>query len=511
MRWSVAVQPVGGSAGRRILYLLKSFLVIEALLVLGLWLFQKALRGRWASSLPSSAIAVVLLMPAVGLFCQNIMIYDAFLFVAMAVNARSKERLAATLALILPLTPVLNYPMVVRGAYLFEFSALHAICAGALLGHFLTKNRLRRSGLDFDVAIVAIVAVLAFINGRDSSLLDVFRNGVVQAIILVGPYLLISRASVDRASVERILVCLICGAFLTAVTGIFQAGRHWIVYQAIYEALHVPVPLQSWTTALRGGFLRTGGAMLDYSAAGLFLATAMSVALAMSRVFTRPGLIGLFVALGGGLLATQSRGGWIAAGVGLGLTLLYQRQYALTAATAAAAGIVIAFRFRSPLTDAASNEGSTADYRRQLASLGMDQVRAHPLLGQPPKALINNLAELTQGQHIVDFVNGHLFIAMTAGVPLFLIWAAAWLMPIVRTWRSRPKKPDVASLTGIPAALVVSPMVALLFTSLVDRNLVWPAIGLAVASACFAPEAMAVRAKPRAVRKRLVAALPQAA
>jgi hypothetical protein len=96
---------------------------------------------------------------------------------------------------------------------------------------------------------------------------------------------------------------------------------------------------------------------------------------------------------------------------------------------------------------------------------------------------VSKLFDLTQGDHIVDFVNSHLFVAMTAGVPLFLVWCAVWIMPMTESLRLRRSG---SSIAVVPLAILAPTMVALAFTSLVDRNLTWPIIALALAPVCFA-------------------------
>ena len=120
----------------------------------------------------------------------------------------------------------------------------------------------------------------------------------------------------------------------------------------------------------------------------------------------------------------------------------------------------------------------TANYRRDLAVQGFNEVKRHLLLGQPSQQLIHNLSDLTQGQHIVDFVNSHLFVAMTAGVPLFFIWLLVWLTPVAGIFRQRTR--ELAFVA--PLAIVVTSFTALTFTSLVDRNMTWFMIALGLSA-----------------------------
>ena len=115
-----------------------------------------------------------------------------------------------------------------------------------------------------------------------------------------------------------------------------------------------------------------------------------------------------------------------------------------------------------------------------LAAQGLGQIRNHPLLGQSIGDLSLSLSDLSQGQHIVDFVNSHLFVAMTAGLPLSLLWFIVWLVPVADGFRQDRKIPLYAS----PIGIAIPTFVALIFTSLVDRNLTWLIVALAFSVPC---------------------------
>lgn len=500
------------------LFFAKTLLFIDVLIAAALMLFRWALVPEWRGLVSAKIVAIALGTPAVALFCGSVQLFLLYLVVMVAFNARSRAELAGVYLLMLPTLPMLAFELGVGSLYLFGGSTAVAMGLGALIGFLVTGRRGTLVLARYDLALGAIVLLFLFLYHRDFSPTGLLRGLALYVFSFAGPYLLVSRAARDAVDIERLLLRLCGGATVMAVTACFQARRHWVLFEAYQQALHVPAP--SAATALRAGMLRTGGSMVDYSAGGLFLAAAVTLLPLLRRRFRPTGYRVMQVLLTAGLIVTQSRGAWVAAIVGLVFIAAWRGKWGrvlLIAGGAVAAEMaVLLFAKSGPLasilgkTDEASGN---VTYRHQLATRGMEQVRSHPLLGQSPEQLVNNLADLTQGQHIVDFVNSHLFIAMAAGLPLFGVWCWVWAMPVVEGWRRRGGG-DV--LAAAPAAIIVPVMTALTFTSIVDRNLTWPTIALALAPACFAAArrsaaAPASRASPRRRTEVLVARIPAAA
>ena len=462
------------------LYLLKTLFFIEVLVATGLLVFRYALAPRHHALVSGKITILALLTPVVALFCGSINLFYLYLAAIVAFNSRSSTELAGVFLFLLPSMPVLVTVMNVGGLYLIDASVVPAMGLGALVGFLIT----RRTGLAnvqrLDIAMWALVVLFTFINARNTSVTDVLRNVTVNLLTFAGPYLLVSRAVRSAADLERIWLRLLNGATVMAVTAIFQAKRDWVIFETYYQTLHVPLPITSAALYLRAGLLRTGGSMLDYSAGGLFLAAALSLLLLLRHSFRPRGFWLISGIVGGGLLASQSRGAWIAAACGIIFVAVLRGRWRQAAALAGSAGALSLLAIVGPFARFGGQAATdTADYRRQLAFRGIDVIRAHPLLGQPPQQLTASLADLQQGQHIVDFVNGHLFIAMAAGIPFFLVWCAVWLLPIIGLWRNRWQAPVVA---GGSAVVLVPVLVALTFTSFVDRNLSWLAISLGLAA-----------------------------
>lgn len=471
------------------LYLLKTLFVIDALMVIGLMLFRWALAPQYRALVSLNVVVLALLTPVVALFCHNLYIFFGYLILAVAFNSRSRVELAGSYVFLLPLMPLLSLQIGAGGIYLLAISAVFAMNLGALLGLLVTSKRRTLTLTRYDLAFVAVIAIFIFIYNRDATLTSVLRGFTANIVEFGGPYLLVSRAVATRDEIDKLLIRLCMGGTLTAVTAAFQGRFHWVVFEAYYQSLHIPLPMLSAALSLRAGLLRTGGSIVDYSSGGLFLATILALLPFLRSRFRPIGFWALILTLVIGLIATQSRGAWVAAIVGLLFVAAYRglwgRMTILAGSAIAVELFILIFAKSGRLAEIAGQTEEatgTVSYRKELASQGMDQIRNHPLFGQSPDQLVANLPDLVQGQHIVDFVNGHLFIAMAAGIPLFLVWASIWLMPIVDAWGRRRQ---AGNMMEAPAVIIVTSLTALIFTSILDRNLTWPTIALALAAPCL--------------------------
>jgi hypothetical protein len=475
------------------LMLLKTLIALDGLFAIGLVMFRYALAPQYRYIVSGKVVALALLTPAVALFCGNFYIFCAYLVLVVAFNSRSRAELAANFVFMLPLTPALSQETGVGSVYLFAISAIVAMSAGALIGFLATPGRKSYAQPRADVGMMLIVGIFIFIYNREPSLTGIIRSLTANVLGVAGPYLLISRGLTTRANVERLLLQLSMGATLTAIVAIFQARKHWLLSQTYYEALHVPIPFGTATLSMRAGFLRTGGTVDDPSAAGLFFSAIITLMLMLKPRFTPSGFWIVLSVLTGGVVVTQSRAAWIAAIVGLLFVFAYRKQWGkatLLAVTGVGAEMAVLLFVKSgtlaSIVGNTEEATGTVTYRQMLLSQGSGQVVAHPLLGQSPQQLIANLPDLVQGQHIVDFVNAHLFIAMAAGVPMFLIWCWFWLSPVFEAWRHPSRDAEGSDLVAAPAVIIVPTMIALASTSIMDRNLDWPIIAVAMAGSCFA-------------------------
>jgi len=248
---------------------------------------------------------------------------------------------------------------------------------------------------------------------------------------------------------------------------------------------------------MRGGLLRTGGTLLDYTAGGMFLACVLVILPAMQSRFRQAWILGIGAVLLAGLFVTQSRGAWVALAAGWLVCMMYRgyagRALGLAAALALVPVAVVPLiaTYSNKLGESLGASGhsvGTAEYRTNLLKEGLRQISAHPMFGQTPKQLSIALSNLVQGQHMVDFVNTPLTVALIIGIPGLLAWGLLWGMAIILPWRNRAAKPSrkLNDPAEMPMAVMVVTMVALAFTSPIDRNLTWPFVALGLLGPCLA-------------------------
>lgn len=482
------------------LYIIKTLFYIVVLLLASLLAYRWALRPDYKKLITPKIVLIVISVPFFALLNNNPYVFFAYLAIITAFNSQSKQDLAGTYLLLLPTMPSLTMDTGVGGIYLLNLSSIAAMGLGALVGSFVARSPRVRSPAFYDLCVLTLIAMFVFIYNRDGNLTVLLRGLTTYVIAFAGPFLLIRGCAKDSRDIEGLLVRLCAGGMIVAVTGIFQARWQWIIFETYHQTLHVPIPLTSAALSLRAGFLRTGGSMIDYTAGGMFLALIISIFPLFRSKFTSRGFYLVVLILLGGLVVTQSRGAWVAAIVGSIFVAAFRKQWSrfviLTGGIAIAELSLLTFAKSSRLaeiTGQTSEAVGTVDYRQRLFTLGIQQIKSHPIFGQTPENLSINLYELKQGQNIVDFVNSHLFVAMSAGLPLFFLWMSIWLFAVALEVNQRKKFP----LLAVPSGMIVSCMTCLTFTSFVDRNTTWIIIALALGSCISSSNAERQRRQPR--------------
>ncbi|MFT3976822.1 MAG: O-antigen ligase family protein [Sphingomonas bacterium] len=500
------------------MYLIKTLIVIEFLLSMGLFLYRAALVPSQRHIVDAKVVGLILLTPAVALLCHNIYIYYAYLMVAVAFNWRSRAELCSIYLLMLPMTPMMSLGGQIGGLYLIQLSTVAVMNIGALIGLFIARRQRAYTRPAFDAAIFLLFAMHVYIDSRGegaASVTNFARLLIVQGIAICIPYVVVSRALGERRDIDLSLLRLTLAGFLAALIAVFETARNWILYQSFYGALKVQMLAGSATLNMRGGRLRTGGPLLDNTGAGIFFAVVLMILPFLRSRFRPAAFWGVAAIMAAGLFATQSRGAWIAAIVGFGAILVYRGQSSRAALFAglgggAAAIVLLTLDKGSRLAETLGVSGrsvGTGEYRSRLLSRGLEQIAAHPLLGQSPQQLVANMSDMVQGQHIVDFVNTHLYIAMAAGLPWFAVWLGIWASASVAAWRLRKAAQPGENAAEVPFAIIVTAMAALVATSPIDRNMTWAIIALALAQPCFALAKARSSPLVRRHRPKLVASI----
>ena len=502
---------------------LKLLFYIETLQLLAFGMFYACLSAEARRVIRPMDLAIALAIPVVGLFGRDKAVFLVFIFAVPLLSIGRPGQLVGRYLLVLLLFPPLTGGFSIGSVYVGEVSAIQAFNLGALIALALTWTGRARPVVPIDCAVWMFFLVSLIAATRGLPLNGIMRWSVTTFLSVLPPFYIVARLVSTRRIAGDAALFFALGCFTNALVAIFEAFKRWPLYQSFYDSLHVAV-LESATLAIRAGFLRAQGVVASPSVLGLVAALGLVVVLASRRRFRALAywviVIGFILAL----LACQSRGAWIAAAGGTMLYLVYAGRVGKLAIFAASAGVIgagiVALTPRGSVVDQmigrAGHAETTAEYRSNLLTRGLQEVANHPLTGQTRAQLEISMNDMRQGQHIIDFVNSHLSPALTAGLGGFALWLTAWIIPLIVGWglRGRAAAHAGQSPVALPFAMIGMCFICLSFTSTIEHvpALVMLSMGLMSAFVRLAPTSGAPdKPLPARGRPALVARLPQSA
>jgi hypothetical protein len=211
--------------------------------------------------------------------------------------------------------------------------------------------------------------------------------------------------------------------FVMAIVATAEVHLHTLFYQRITSNLPVAAGENLYQKA-RGGMIRAPASFPESTSLGNFLAAVGIAIVALKPVFAsktkRNIALGILLL---GMMAPNSRGAFIGIALGLLAFDFYRKRWGpLFTKLSVAGGVYVAALIAAPFSPyiagmvgkGSDAEGST-DYRVQLFTHGMEQIRKHPMLGTTLKNALDNLQDLSTGQHIIDLVNGYITYGLILG------------------------------------------------------------------------------------------------
>jgi hypothetical protein len=418
-----------------------------------------------------------------------------FLFVAtpiLIVLGRRDSNPAAAFLFLLYVLPSISVRVPMIGlSFLIDldFPLLLTICllapaAWRLWGH---GSASRAPGLKIlDVLLLAYCVLTAFVFLRPEvvpgvlmqpTFTDCLRRTFEICLTLFIPYFVISRTSTNRAAIQDMIASFSIKCALLAAVATFEYARRWLLYGELASR---------WGLGATG-YITRGGDVRAMASAGhpLLLGYLLAVAFGFwlylqqnvqSRV-SRLSITGLFLA---GLMASYSRGPWVGAFViyfsfaTLGPQVLSKVFKAVAGALLVASAVAI-----SPIGDKVMSVlpyfGGTVDignvtYRERLLALSWQIVTDSPWFGDQQALL--KMAELRQGEGIIDLMNGFVAILLSngfVGLTLFLLFIVIAALKAFRVRAATVNSdPDLSKLGACLVACVLGSLVMMWVGGLVD-------------------------------------------
>ena len=472
---------------------------------LAVLLFALCLKPDVAQANMPRAAAVGLGMPLLAWALPHIgLLYAATGAITLSCAPRL-ERIAPTYLFAFLLLPGLDTTFAIGSLKLFEFGVHDALAFGGAAAILLNGQRKPAPARRLDLPVAALLLVLAMALGRDTTITNLLRTLLNVLIDLALPYYVVSRSVRTTADVQACMLWLGCAGAILAAVLLYEVFKGWPMYNVLHDRYGVPALL---LVKARGGVLRAGGPFLEATSVAMMLTTCI-MALWLSRPAFRSGLHhgALMVLLMAGMSAPQSRGAWIGLILGFAAGDLYRRRLTAFAHKLGPilliGGTLYAAAALSPaLSETLGLSGGsadTADYRRQLLDRGLQEAAGSPLWGFSTAELNVRLADLRQGEGIIDYVNTYIWILLISGVIGVCIFLYAFLFFLVALWRRRitadPAERDTAAFVF---TTLVIPMEMLFFTSFGGRTtfIIFCLFGLGVAILRARPQARASLLRP---------------
>lgn len=468
------------------MFALKTLLYIEALLAIGLLVLVRLLRADARALISQRFILLVMALPAIGYLSPMVALFYLLVLLAIPILSRHRVEAAGLFFLSLPMLPLLiTTPMLPGIGPFIPLSACLMMILGLLVAWITRSGEAvaRRSALDIFVVLICLVMIA--MTARSTSLTNLARVTLQYSLWMLLPYLLLSRSLRTASHVRFVMVCFVSGVILMSIIALFEAIRNWPLYQGMYGELGVQMPSLSLTLRVRGGLLRAPGAFAESTTFAVFLMIGALAIYALRSLFkSRPAHLAATGIAVLGLITTQSRGAWLGFVVGMILLEFYRRKTGRAIAFVVGGALsfsllalaAISSRRLSEILGFSGDAQGTADYRGDLLRRGLQEAAHSPFIGSPAGVVEARLADLIQGEGIVDFVNSYLMFLLRSGIVGLTIFIGAFLVALGLLWSARPRLLR-ATASSEPATAVFAALaalsVSLIFTGFSERNPIW--------------------------------------
>jgi hypothetical protein len=445
-------------------YLAKVGFVIVVLTALSAYFLAQVrnMSTRKLRDIPIWATALSL-----AVFCLS-QIWLAFAAIASVMTYYGRQRTYAPgLAIFLIITlPGISITLMIGSLQLIMFSVATAVIVGLLFASFSWRGVFKSGKHTNDITIFIIVLVTVFISARDTSFTNTIREVSESSIAYLLPYFLVRRSLRDAASIRNTTIFIIVAAVSVSAIAIFESFLVWPVYQGYGSSFGT---LGNANVKMRGGLLRASGPSMNPPLSSAVLALCFVVTFASNSLFkTKIGHRLAIGVVGVGLFAMQARVGWLGAIVGSIAVMISKRGVRAFAGYIPVLAITMALVYGYAQIDSkfagmvgfSSDAKGSVEYRDQMGDLGIEIVKAHPLIGQPIPVVVEQMSALRQGEGIIDFVNGYLSIALFSGLTGLGLFVIALLLQFynVSSGRRLAQSRGAGSLAHLGIGVVVTAM-----------------------------------------------------
>lgn len=466
-------------------------LIIAAVSAMAVCLFLSCLKRDVRRPLETRMLIIAVTMPILAWSLPTLDVLFFLMCLWVPVVAGRFNQIVPVYLYSLLLLPGLDKLLSLGPIALFQFNVHNALTLGAALYIFRSAGK-AKCRVEWDAVALSIVVLLALAAARDGSASHILRILVKGMLDLGLPYYILSRGLRDAGELRAAMLWLAAGGITVAAIMYFEMLKGWPLYGALYDLYEVN------TTILiksRGGMLRAGGPFVESTTGAMLLSLCILALYCSADSFRNRNYyyIALFLALIG-LIPPQSRGAWVGLACAVAITdWLRGRIGQLTAKISILGSLLFALflvahfsPFLSAFLGVSGDGAETNDYRRLLFERGLEEFLKNPLTGYSTSELSFRLADLRQGEGIIDFVNAYIWIMLISGIGGIIIFVNSYLYflnKIARTGRLRERGRRDAEAGAFAFAAIAMWMEMLFFQSFAARpaNFLFVLFGFAAA------------------------------
>jgi hypothetical protein len=435
------------------------------------------------------------LLTCVSFLSPNIWLYMLVAAPVMLVAGRKDSNPVALYLVLLQVIPPLSFPVPFPGInLLFDISNYRLLSLCILIP---TIWRLRADpsaqevralqGMDWWLLAFGVLQTLQFIRPDTptafllhDSPTNMLRRLFLFLLDIYALYYAVSRSCTGKTKIVDAMAAFCVVSCLMALEAVFESLRHWLLYQGLALRLSPYDAGMQMAYLVRNGVLRAQGPAGHALALGYLLAVALGFWLYLQpQIESRLKRTSITVVLCAGLFAAYSRGPWIGA-IAIYFVMVALNPKAVgglaraTAVMVVLAGVValtpIGQRIAAVLPFlGGSVEIGDLDYRQRLASTSWNLIMNHPYFGD--QEYLSKMAQLRQGQGIIDIVNTYAGTALEYGLVGLSLFLAFMLTGVIKGYRAmtqiRQRDNDLARLGSCMLACIVGTLLMMYNSSFV--------------------------------------------
>ncbi len=417
---------------------------------------------------------------------------------AVLLVAGIKERnVVALFVFILFAVPAFRIDIPAPGGlrYLFELDYLRILSLALLLPAFLAlrfgPGTRHGRWLVPDFFVAGYLAIQLVLQAQVDTFTNVARYAFLIFLDVVLPYYVASRALRDVAAFREVAMSFVLGAMVLAILAMYEGVTNWTVYNTISSVLGA-----GWGYGGRlgrSGWLRAASSTGHPIALGYVMLVALVLLVYLRRcVHSQTIWWAGFVVLSGGLLASVSRGPWVAAVAALVVyRLAGPKAIGGMLKAGLVVGVIAGLIVISPIGAAVIDllpfvgtvEVENIDYRQRLLEVSIKLIWQQPWFGVPGyyNLLVSN--DLVIGG-MVDVVNTYVGIGLANGVIALACFVGAFVSVAVAAYRAMQRLTDSNAEVHVQGCVVLACIAGTMITIFTTSSITvipvvyWTVVGL---------------------------------